>query len=285
MEVRRNNVVEAVHRVIGVAVHDGHTVASFGPIDHECYLRSCAKPIQALALRDAAPELDHELLAVACASHSGEAYHLAAVERLLHTAACDESQLVCGPPQGTQLSRRHNACSGKHAGMLLACCRLGWDVATYHRPSHPLQRKILSDIADLAGRPAHEILTGIDGCGLPCHSLRLREMALMFTRLDAAVCLAMSTHPLMVGGLDTDDTTLMQARPGWVAKYGAEGLLCAVSPEGIALVVKSLDGSPRPVRAAISALAVRAGLGPVPGFDDGAVTNTLGHIVGHVAAR
>ena len=77
-------------------------------------------------------------------------------------------------------------------------------------------------------------------------------MAHAFSRLEslaggARVAAAMRARPDLVGGPDGADYLLMRVAPGWLAKGGAEGLLCAAGrTEGVAL--KTEDGSSRATR-------------------------------------
>src|SRR5206468_10224321 len=71
----------------------------------------------------------------------------------------------------------HNNCSGKHAGMLLACRLLGFPKEGYVDPGHPLQRLILEQVARLTGVPAGEIGVGIDGCSVPAFRLPVAAAA------------------------------------------------------------------------------------------------------------
>ena len=53
------------------------------------------------------------------------------------------------------LKARHN-CSGNHTGMLAACVRHGWDVATYQRADHPAQVAGVESVAEAAGIAASD---------------------------------------------------------------------------------------------------------------------------------
>jgi L-asparaginase II len=56
----------------------------------------------------------------------------------------------------------------------------------------------------------------------------------------------MRAHPYLVGGRGRDDTAIMEATSGIVAKEGAEALDCAVVPgAGIGIAVKVADGGYR----------------------------------------
>jgi L-asparaginase II len=84
--VRRGGAVESVHRVHAAAVRDGELIEGAGSTELVTFMRSSAKPLQALPLARAYPELpDHEL-AIACASHLAEPDQLAAAQTLLARA-------------------------------------------------------------------------------------------------------------------------------------------------------------------------------------------------------
>src|SRR5690606_24923465 len=145
------------HRV-HAAVCDpaGNVIAHAGQTGMYTYWRSSAKPIQALALVAVggaeAFGLTPADIAIMCASHEGEPFHVEQVEHILQLTGFDESDLKCGvhPPQHAPSARAlaergeapravHNNCSGKHAGMLAHAKLIGADPATYLEPSHPVQ--------------------------------------------------------------------------------------------------------------------------------------------------
>ena len=126
-----------------IAVVDaaGSVVAGAGDPDSRTTVRSCVKPLQALPFVRLAMErigAEDAELAVACASHSGEPVHVAAVRRLLALGGVTEEHLACGAhlPFDEQAARQvvldggplriHNNCSGKHAAMLVTCAVMGW---------------------------------------------------------------------------------------------------------------------------------------------------------------
>lgn len=281
IEVVRGDIREAVHHVIGIAVdRAGRTVASFGDSAWVCSLRSCLKPVQASVIRGLVADMSSRELALTSASHDGLPEHVTEVESLLRRADCWHEDLACGPPMDRpDLGRVHNNCSGKHAAMLLAVRTTGWERAGYHDRDHPLQRLIGQTIAD---KSDVALTFAVDGCGLPCVSMPLRSMARLYTDLDPKVTEAMRLHPQLVGGPSADDTSLMESLDGWTAKRGAEGLLCATSPDGIGCVVKALDGSSRPLRVAMDRLIHMTGLDRPAGWGTVTVFNTRHESVGHV---
>ena len=108
VEATRGDVVEASHRVHAVAVSDGRIVESCGDPMLVTFFRSSAKPIQALPVVRARPDLDDAEIAIACASHLHRPDQLEPVRRLLTKAGATEDDLECGP-EPTRLE--HN-CSG-----------------------------------------------------------------------------------------------------------------------------------------------------------------------------
>jgi L-asparaginase II len=283
--VRRNGVTEARHLVHAVAVDDGAVVAEAGEGGLVTFLRSSAKPLQALPLVRAVPDLRDEEIAIASASHLADERQLAAVRRLLARAGATEDDLECGPVDGSRLN--HN-CSGKHAGMLLLARRMGWETTGYRLPDHPVQRAALAEVAVAADVPEDDIPTAVDGCGVVTFALPLERMALIFAGLEdrpggARVAAAMRAHPGLIRGDDAADTMLMRALEGWTAKGGAEGLMCAAGPGGLGLALKVADGNTRAVKPALAAFLDRLGH-TLPGFDPVPVLNSRGEECGEVVA-
>jgi L-asparaginase II len=259
--------VEAVHTG-HVAVCDayGRVIASAGDPERMVYARSCTKPLQGAvslhAIDDALPDRE---VAIICASHNGEPVHVGAVRAVLERAGLDVDALQ-NPPgwpldahamAAARLKHKllHN-CSGKHAGMLLACVRAGWDPQTYLRASHPLQRRIVRAVRRASGYD--DLQMSVDGCGVPVHGMPLRGMATLFARLAEPERLgelaaaadrateSMLAEPYLVGGRHRVDTDIMQATGDVVAKSGAEALECAtILPSGLGVAVKIEDGGSR----------------------------------------
>jgi L-asparaginase II len=283
--VRRNGVTEARHLVHAVAVDDGAVVAEAGEGALVTYLRSSAKPLQALPLVRAVPGLTDEEIAIASASHLAKPPQLAPVRSLLTRAGATEDDLECGPVDGSRLN--HN-CSGKHAGMLLLARTMGWETRGYRLPDHPVQRGSLAEVAAAADVPEEEIPTAVDGCGVVTFALPLERMALMFSRLESLpagdrVAAAMRARPELIRGDDAADTMLMRALDGWTAKGGAEGLMCAAGPGGVGVALKVADGNTRAVKPALAAFLERLGHS-LAGFDPVPLVNSRGEECGEIVA-
>lgn len=279
--VTRGGLVESRHRAHAVVVRKGEVVESWGDPDLVAYIRSSAKPLQALPLVPF--DLPQEELAIACASHEARPDQLVAVRALLERAGATTDDLECGAEHGSRL--RHN-CSGKHAGFLLLAGARGWEREGYRLPEHPLQQEILALVAEAVGRPAGEITIAVDGCGVPTFALSLREMAGIFADLASGepegaepVVAAMTAHPELVGGRQAVDTLVMRALPGTVAKRGAEGVLCAGLPDGRGVALKVEDGANR---AAYAAAGHVLGL---PELAERPLRSSRGDVVGAISAE
>jgi L-asparaginase II len=263
--VRRGSVIESVHRVHAVAVQDGAVVAEAGDSALVAFLRSSSKPIQALPLARARPDLDETGLAIASASHVAAQPQIDAVRRLLQRAPATEAELDCGLQDGRPPEPIYHNCSGKHAGMLALCRAHGWPVEGYRQPGHPVQQAMLSEHAAAAEVDASEIPTAIDGCGVVTFALPLERIAFAFSRFEeldggARVAAAIRAHPDLIGGSNGADVQLMHASTDWIAKGGAEGLLCASGPDGLGVALKSEDGNQRPLAVALASLLPRLGV-------------------------
>ena len=284
--VRRGTFVESIHDVHGVAIRDGEVVVSFGDPSLTASLRSAAKPLQALPLARAYPELDQEELAIAAASHYGTPRHIEAVRKLLAATGGSEDELDCGRQEGRPQEPIYDNCSGKHAGMLATCRAHGWPVEGYRHPEHPLQQLLLQEVAAATGLDPAGVGTGIDGCGVVAFAVPLERAALAFARLESVdggdrVANAMRAHPVLVGGEGATDTVLMQSHPGTVAKGGADGLLCA-GGRGTGLALKVADGNSRALRPALAALASALGV-PLPEFEEVSLQNRHGEAAATVS--
>jgi L-asparaginase len=275
---RRGETVESVHRVHAVAVRNGEVVEAAGSPQLVTFVRSSAKPIQAMPLARAREDLDTRDLAIASASHLASDEQLEAVRALLAKAEATEDDLECGPFQGSKL--KHN-CSGKHAGMLALCRARGWPIRSYTQPEHPCQEAMLDELAVAAGVDAAAVPTAVDGCGVVTFALQLDVMAAALTRVAEPVATAMRAHPELIRGAGAPDTELMRTHNGWVAKGGAEGLLCAAAPDGLGLALKVEDGNARALPSALGVFLERLGL-PADEFGAVELRNSRDDVVGRL---
>jgi L-asparaginase II len=284
VEVTRGGVVESVHYgAAAVADPSGRLLAWVGDPQAVTFLRSSAKPFQALPLVEGggldAYGLTPRQLALICASHAGTDAHKAMAESIQARVGIEESHLQCGthPPYDAQTwsrmrdagepltPNRHN-CSGKHTGMLAQALFLGLPLKTYIDPNHPVQGRILEAFSALCGLTPAQVLLGIDGCSVPTFAVPLAAAATGYARLAdpsglpperaravRRIVEAMVSNPDMVDGPGRFDTRLMQTAGGRIlSKGGAEGfrglaiLPGALGPgsPGLGVAIKIADGDP-----------------------------------------
>jgi L-asparaginase II len=259
--VYRGSEVESFHTG-SIAVVDalGRLLAYAGEPNLRTFLRSAAKPFQAIPLLEYGGVEEYELtgeeIALTCGSHGGEPMHVSTAAALLRKGEFDESDLLCGAhvpydekaaaelrASGEPPSALHNNCSGKHAGMLLATEAMDVSSENYIDAGHPLQLLMRSTVADFAGLRADEIPIAIDGCGVPAFHLSLYRAAFAYARLMASsegadapgameqyvesaghVVDSMTVFPRYVAGAWSMTTPLMESFAGeLLAKEGAEG--------------------------------------------------------------
>src|SRR5262245_4100159 len=101
VEVTRGPIVESRHRgAIAALTPDDRLVAATGNIDFVTYLRSSAKPHQAIAVITSGAyehfQITRRELAVMAGSHSGEPYHVDCVATILAKLGLERSALRCG---------------------------------------------------------------------------------------------------------------------------------------------------------------------------------------------
>ncbi|HVQ37597.1 MAG TPA: asparaginase [Pyrinomonadaceae bacterium] len=297
VKVTRGGITESRHRGHLAAVDpDGNMVAFLGSPETVTYLRSSAKPHQAIPLivSGAADKFGFtkQEVALACASHSGEPIHTEVAASMLQKMGLAPEALKCGihEPFSQEVSRGlrergeapnvlQNNCSGKHAGMLALALQLGAPIETYDQPDNPVQLAIGHTVAQFSEISLEDIAVGVDGCGVPVFGLTIKAMALMYARLisppasfddqtkDACrrIVSAMSTYPELIGGTsDRLDTEVMRAAPGrLVSKVGAEGVYTVGVlpdeqwPRGFGLALKIEDGDDHRARPAVVIEALR----------------------------
>ncbi len=197
VEATRGDVVEASHRIHAVAVSDGRIVESCGDPMLVTFFRSSAKPIQALPVVRARPDLDDAEIAIACASHLHRPDQLEPVRRLLTKAGATEDDLECGPEPTTARAQLLGEARGDAAAVpraRLADARLSAGDASV--PAGDARR----DRCRCGRRAPASLPTAVDGCGVVTYALTLERMAHAFSRLEALdggarAADAMRAHP------------------------------------------------------------------------------------------
>ncbi len=307
LELTRGGIVESLHHgALAIADSQGRLIASYGDPGVVTFLRSSAKPFQAVPLIEsgaaAAFGLSPREIALACASHTGTEAHAEVAASIQAKIGASEADLLCGVQDvrdtetaqrlllaGREPTPNYHNCSGKHSGMLTLARHLDAPLADYVNPRHPVQQMILAAFAEICEVPPAEVVVGVDGCSAPNFAVPLVNSAIGFARLADPAPLAhrranalrtlfyaMTAHPEMVSGAGRFDTELMRRRPGLlVAKGGAEGYQCvglapgALRPNspGLGLALKIADGSSRAIHVVVPEVLRQLGLLDSADFD------------------
>jgi L-asparaginase II len=325
--VLRGDSVESIHLgAVAVVAAGGRPVASCGDPAWPTVVRSSIKPFQALPLLLAGGVerfgLDDADLALISSSHSGAAPHVERAASLLARGGFVADALACGahrpfdPGAAAALDREgraptalHNNCSGKHAGMLLACGALDFDPAGYLDPAHPLQRRIVAELALACGVDPASLRRSVDGCSAPTYELPLDGLARGWAALAAPessgldparaaalarLAAAMGARPDLVAGTGRFTTVLGATTSGRViGKEGAEGVYAVAvrGPVALGVALKIADGAERARDVVV--LEVLRQLGSISGeemqalapFDRPVLRNHRGLEVGAIVAE
>jgi L-asparaginase II len=274
--MKRNHIPENIHRgrVSVVSAVDGKVIYSCGDIQAPAYVRSTAKPVQAIAsLLDGTAEaygFEDRQLAMLAASHRGSQEQLAALEEILSLTGLNESLLAIQPtlPVGRQARDEYvsrggkprkllHTCAGKHLGVLAWSKLKGWPLEGYIQPDHPAQQEILRRIKLWSGAEGDQVTIGKDGCGFPVSAMPLWRLGLMYGRLaspqfveDAGAEIAarritgaMNALPEYVEGRNRLASILL-SDPNLVAKSGAHGVFAfGLKKEQLGVSIAVTDGT------------------------------------------
>jgi len=262
LEVVRNEMVESIHNGhLLILDSSGNDLLKLGDVDELIYPRSAVKSLQASAMLRAGLKVSGPQLALACASHAGSQAHLDVALSILRSAGVDENALRNTPDKPLDPKERAAwgdkaptslaaNCSGKHSAMVATCVANGWDLESYKKPDHPLQRAIAAEFEKLSGEKITKV--GVDGCGAALFAISLRALANAVRNLTLSnepihqeVVNACRNNPVMVSGIGRLPTLLMQKVSGLFVKDGAEGVMIMSTPKGEVIVWKMSDGSQR----------------------------------------
>jgi L-asparaginase II len=276
----RSHIIESIHKgYISVVDTSGEKIYCTDKNDVKIYMRSSAKPIQAVAFANSgamnAFNITPHELAIICSSHSGEAFHRNAVNSILKKIGLSDKHLQCGIAnpynknmlnnlikKGERPSPLFNCCSGKHAAMLALCKYYCYSIEDYTELEHPVQQLIIKIIGELLNIPQADITVGIDGCGVPTIALPISQIAQLYALLAAGencsnkysnalnkIAKAMKANPLMINGDKEFCSDLIACTYGRaLGKVGAEGVYCIAVPEKqLGICIKISDGNERAV--------------------------------------
>lgn len=294
VHVVRSGRIDLIHYgSVVVTDTSGEIIYSVGDPERSAFLRSSAKPLQAIATAESGAlekfNISKQELAIMCASHAGQDIHVQTVRGILSKIGLSEEVLQCSAKNAIR-----DNCSGKHSGILTLCRFCDFPVDNYIEPDHPAQvmiRKVAGEMCDL-----EEVEYGVDGCGIPTFYIPLRRMAMGFARLanpenlapkrkEAAIRIveAMQTHPEMTGEIRNGKTWPKQI----VAKSGALAVYCGgILNRDRGVAAKIDDGNSTPCALAFTEVIRRLDLADKTELDayqqlrPSVVTNRRGEVVG-----
>lgn len=308
--------VESEHIVDAVIADENGPIRVWGLFDAPIIPRSAIKPLQAIPLVRTGAAAEFELseieIALATASHSGEARHVAAVAAWLERLGYGPDHLECGRDRpiaedeadrllraGEPFGPLYNCCSGKHAGFLTIVRHRGLDPMGYIDRDHPVQQLVVEAIEQFTDLDLSGESNGRDGCGIPTFSIPAANLAMALARIvrpgrfddataEAAttVARAMLENPWWVAGSGRPEVTLAAAAvEPLLSKGGAEGVFVAALPErGWGIALKCRDGAHRGAATAIAGALESLGVVPA-GSTRTDVTNKAGTVVGEMFAE
>ncbi len=296
VEVYRGDHVESCHRGMAVVINSaGETVFSLGAVEQSIYPRSALKIFQSIPLVESGAaarfRLTLEELAVACASHNAEEFHLRAITQWLQRLGLAGDDLECGAEaplmkqvahdliaRGVEPTRMHHNCSGKHTGMLTLALFMGVAASGYSEYEHPTQRAWMQTLSELMDVDVFSLPWERDGCGLPAICMSLKQLAHAFSRYAdmgavarqfgsqratamEKILASIRAHPNLIAGTGRCCSAIISATKGAViAKVGAEGVYAGVIPNAqIGFAVKIEDGADRASMVALGALLDKLG--------------------------
>jgi len=281
-ETTRGGIVESIHYgSIAVVDANGKLISSYGDPQTVAFLRSSAKPFQALPFVERGGverfEFTQRELSLSCASHNGSLLHVQTVEAMQKKIGIQEHHLQCGTHMPDDVDEfksmivndrkptaNYNNCSGKHTAMLAHAKMRGLPLENYLDINHTIQKDILATFAEMCQFPVADVELGLDGCSAPNFAVPLYNAALGMARFcdprelseaRATACrkitAAMTAFPEMISGYGEFDEQLMKVGEGKiVTKRGAEGYQIAgimpgvIAPDspGLGIAFKVSDG-------------------------------------------
>ncbi len=296
VEIIRGSQVESRHQVVAsIYSREPKNHETFGDDNILVFPRSSLKPIQALPLilTKAADRfsLSNQELALACASHRGETFHITLLRDWMQKIGVTEADLECGahPPAHIEShlalishherpSAIHNNCSGKHIGMLTTAIHLQEPIKNYVSQKHPVQTRILKSIEKLCQVNLNQNTLGIDGCSIPAPSMPLKKLAQGFCEFidpihlasaeaDAAqkILLTCTSNPFLAAGTGHYCSEIMKQlqQDQVLLKGGAEGVMTGAIPKlKLGFALKALDGNSRATEFCTSMILNKFGLLP-----------------------
>ena len=276
----RGKTVESTHEVKALVTNvNGRILLSTNNDDDFFFPRSSIKVFQAIpfAMSDAIKKykLNNAQIALACASHKGEKFHLNELKTWILKTNLKTKNLQCGIHEPLDkkaykkiiYSRKkcnelYNNCAGKHLAMLTSCLANNHGTLNYLDFNHPHQRNIRKVFNKFTETRLTKRNFSLDGCSAPQYSFKIKSISkalnnliksynyeFEYTKPTRILINSILKNPNYIGGTKSFDTKVMLTSKDKIfCKYGAEGVfLFAHFKKGISGVVKIKDGNERAI--------------------------------------
>ncbi len=280
----RGKRVESTHQVKALVTNvDGKILLSTNNDNEYFFPRSSIKIFQAIpfAMSNAIKnyKLNNKHIALACASHKGEKFHIKELKKWISKINIKTKNLQCGihAPLDKNASEKiiysrkkfnelHNNCAGKHLGMLTSCLINNQSITNYLDYNHAHQKYIRKIFNKFTESKLSKKNFSLDGCSAPQYSFKIKSISKALNNLiktyknnyeytDQVRTLVNSIleNPEFIGGSVSFDTKVIKASKGKIfCKSGAEGVFLFVDfQKEISGVIKITDGNERAIPIAI----------------------------------
>ena len=280
----RGKRVESTHQVKALVTNvDGKILLSTNNDNEYFFPRSSIKIFQAIpfAMSNAIKnyKLNNKHIALACASHKGEKFHIKELKKWISKINLKTKNLQCGihAPLDKSASEKiiysrkkfnelHNNCAGKHLGMLTSCLVNNQSITNYLDYNHAHQKNIRKIFNKFTESKLSKKNFSLDGCSAPQYSFKIKSISRALNNLiksyknnyeytDEVRTLVNSIlkNPEFIGGTLSFDTKVIKASKGKIfCKSGAEGVFLFVDfQKEISGVIKITDGNERAIPIAI----------------------------------